>query len=300
MNILISGGSGFLGKALSDELLKNPNNKITWLSRNSLTNHDIPVISYDELNNQSNDELRFDVIINLAGAGVIDKRWSDKQKQYLRGSRITPTNFILNFINKSQCKPKLLISSSAIGWYGIQHDNEILNEDSQFLTNDFAHQLCDEWENLAKTCPIPTVIIRTGIVMDLTGGMILRVLPSFKLGFGGRLGDGRQMMSWISLMDWVRAVIFIMDKNINNQSIINTYKIYNLTAPNAINNQQFTQILGDYLHRPTIVNLPKIVIEWLFGERALLLLKGQNVYPRALLNDGFKFKHNYFNESLRS
>lgn len=293
MNILIAGGRGFLGTALTDELLKINNVQITHLSRMhdkqlSTNTKNITVITYEMLK----PSLHFDVIINLAGFGVIDKAWSDKHKQYLLDSRLIPTQQLLDFIHHSQTKPKLFINGSAIGWYGVQADDDtsLLDENSQHLSNDFAHHLCDKWEKLANTCPIPTVIIRTGIVLAEHGGMLARLLPSFKMGLGGRLGDGEQMMSWISLSDWVRAVIFMMDTQLKANHTA-AKQIYNLTAPNAVSNKDFTQTVSRWLNKPAFCHLPSFFVRLLFGERSILLLQGQRVYPKALLDNGFRFLH---------
>ncbi|MDO4250945.1 MAG: TIGR01777 family oxidoreductase [Moraxella sp.] len=287
MNVLIAGGSGFLGRALTDALLTYPNTHITWVSRHTATHPSVNILTYQELN----DNLAFDVIINLAGAGIIDKRWSVAQKQYLMDSRLIPTQALLNFIATAHHKPSLFISSSAIGWYGAQslNDNRVLDESSTPVKTDFAHHLCHAWELLANTAPIPTAIIRTGVVMDKRGGMLNKVLPSFQWGLGGQLGSGKQLISWISLTDWVRAVIFILQNSL--QDALSTHHCYNLCAPTPIDNATFTSILGKHLHRPTFFHLPAIVVKWLFQERATLLLDGQRVYPKALLDNGFVFQH---------
>lgn len=311
MNILIVGGSGFLGNALSDELLKNPKNTLFWVSRQSfIPNKNVQVLTYDELT----PERHFDTVINLAGAGIADKRWSNHRKKALLDSRLIPTQKIIDFIHQSHHKPKLLINGSAIGFYGVQklNDTTIFTENEKIVRGelveplndfpilrqaqderkivDFASDLCQKWETLANTSAIKTAIIRTGVVIDKNGGgMLKRLLPQFTLGLGGQLGNGQQIMSWISIDDWVRAVLFIIDKNLSDT--LPHRQIYNLTAPNSVNNREFTKALGKFLNRPTVFVAPSFVLKILLGEMATLLLDGQKVYPKALLDMGFEFNY---------
>lgn len=289
MNILIVGGSGFLGSFLTDELLKNPKNTLFWVSRKQFNpDKKVTVLIYDDLT----PDLKIDIIINLAGAGIADKRWSENRKIKLIESRMKPTEKIIKFINQAHYKPKLLINGSAIGFYGVQklNDDSILTENTTPICNDFASRLCQKWETLANTSTIKTAIIRTGVVMDKNGGgMLKRLLPQFTLGLGGKLGNGQQTMSWIAIDDWVRAVLFIIDKNLSDT--LPHRQIYNLTAPNSVNNREFTQALGRFLNRPTVFVAPSSVLKILLGEMATLLLDGQRVYPKALLDMGFEFNY---------
>ena len=317
MNILISGGSGFLGSAFSDELLKRYQEmgkelQITWLTRDSNQAHpsDITMIEYDAL---ASSNTHFDVILNLAGAGIADARWSDARKDQLLASRMKPTQELLAFIACSSVKPKLLVSGSAIGWYGNQGDKP-LDESSGFQP-DFAHQLCDDWEQLARQTTdsgVAVALVRTGVVIHPTGGMLSKLLTPFKMGVGGQLGNGQQIMSWISRDDWVSAVIFIIEQHLNDSAYQvnegmqkarhtannNDVKIYNLTAPNSVTNHTFTKTLGAWLHRPTFFTLPEFLLKLMFGEMSTLLIDGQKVLPQALLDAGFKFKHQTLKEAL--
>ena len=317
MNILISGGSGFLGSAFSEAVIKRYQKdhkevQVTWLTRDSSQTHpvDIKMITYDELakSNQS-----FDVILNLAGAGIADKRWSDERKEQLLASRVKPTEALLAFMARSSTKPKLLVSGSAIGWYGVQGDKP-LTESSGFNT-DFSHKLCDDWEQLALKATdygVPVVIVRTGVVIHPEGGMVSKLLTPFKMGVGGQLADGKQIMSWISREDWVRAAIFIMEQHLtgqqqahlnNNDNVLKTANdtpavVYNLTAPNTVTNHTFTKTLGAWLHRPTFFTLPTFLLKLMFGEMSTLLIDGQKVLPQALLDAGFEFKQPTLKQAL--
>ena len=317
MNILISGGSGFLGSAFSYELQRryqemSKDLQITWLTRDSNQAHPsgITMMTYDEL---ASSDTNFDVILNLAGAGIADARWSDARKEQLLASRMKPTQDLLAFIARSSVKPKLLVSGSAIGWYGNQGDKP-LTESSGFQA-DFAHQLCDDWEQLARQATdsgVAVALVRTGVVIHPTGGMLSKLLTPFKMGVGGQLGNGQQIMSWISRDDWVSAVIFIIEQHLNDttyhinedtQAARHTTSnkdvtIYNLTAPNPVTNHTFTKTLGAWLHRPTFFTLPEFLLKLMFGEMSTLLIDGQKVLPQALLDAGFEFKHQTFKEAL--
>ncbi len=331
MKILISGGSGYLGRALSEYLLNDYQQNvpretltdkqiisdknidvsretilskisITWLSRsaNTHTPNSIHLLTYQQL---ATTEESFDVIINLAGAGIADKRWSKKRKQQLFASRLNPTQALLDYMQKTSVKPKLFISGSAIGWYGADSNNksEKLSENSEFITDDFAHQLCEQWEKLALTANeinIPVAIIRTGVVLSNQGGMIEKLKLPFSLGLGGRLGDGQQIMSWISRDDWVRAVGFIINNNLAKDKS-ELQQIYNLTALNAVSNYEFTKAVGNWLNRPTIFAQPRFMLKLIFGEMATLLIDGQNVYPQKLSDMGFDFQHKTIKEVLQ-
>ena len=314
MNILISGGSGFLGSAFSQELLMRYQQmgkalQITWLTRDSNQAHpsDITMMTYDEL---ANSDAYFDVILNLAGAGIADARWNDDRKEQLLASRMKPTKDILAFVARSHVKPKLLVSGSAIGWYGNQGVKP-LTESSGFQT-DFAHQLCDDWEQLALQATefgVPVTLVRTGVVIHPAGGMLSKLLTPFKMGIGGQLGNGQQIMSWISRDDWVAAVTFVIEQQLDdstfqvNENTLhpasnNDMKIYNLTALNPVTNHTFTKTLGAWLHRPTFFTLPDFLLKLIFGEMSTLLIDGQKVLPKALLDSGFEFKHQTLKEAL--
>ncbi|WP_413191343.1 epimerase [Psychrobacter sp. AT9] len=318
MNILISGGSGFLGSAFSNEIMaryraQNKALHVTWLTRDSSQAHpnDINMMTYDEL---ASSDKSFDVILNLAGAGIADSRWSDERKEQLMASRVKPTESLLAFIKRTSIKPKLMVSGSAIGWYGTQGDKP-LTESSGFET-DFAHRLCDEWEQLALTATeysMPVAIVRTGVVIHPDGGMLGKLLTPFKMGVGGQLGDGKQIMSWVSREDWVGAAIFIIEQHLASKgdSDANTTHdnalqptndtpafVYNLTSPNPVSNHTFTKTLGSWLHRPTFFTLPNFLLKLMFGEMSTLLIDGQKVLPQALQDAGYDFQHPTLKQAL--
>lgn len=303
MNILISGGSGFIGSAFSDWLQNHADTpvQITWLTRDASQAHPqyVTMMTYDELQTSP---LSFDVIINLAGTGIADARWSDERKKLLLDSRLKPTQALLDYMARIEVKPQLLVSGSAIGWYGAQ-GNKPLNENSSF-EQDFAHDLCETWEQLALQATeygVPVALVRTGIVIHPAGGMVGKLLTPFKMCVGGQLGDGEQIMSWISRTDWIRAAWFIIEKELsaasNNEAQADS-KIYNLTAPNPITNATFTKAMGSWLHRPTLFALPTPLLKLMFGEMSTLLVDGQKVLPTALLEAGFTFEHTTIQQAL--
>lgn len=306
MNVLISGGSGFLGSAFSDEIIKRYYQSgrdvaITWLTRDASQAHpnSISMMTYDELGKTNNS---YDVIINLAGAGIADSRWSDERKEALLASRVKPTESLLAYIARISDKPKLMVSGSAIGWYGTQGDKP-LTESSSFET-DFSHKLCAEWEQLALTATkydVPVAIVRTGVVIHPEGGMLGKLLTPFKFGVGGQLGDGQQIMSWISRDDWVGAAIFIIEQHLNGSARATSNPagaIYNFTAPNPVTNHTFTKALGSWLHRPTIFTLPAPLLKLMFGEMSTLLIDGQKVLPQALQEAGYEFQQPTLEKAL--
>nr|WP_309575033.1 TIGR01777 family oxidoreductase [Moraxella osloensis] len=307
MKILITGGSGFLGTALTQSLkthgVKGDTTSVTWVSRSvekeKTKNIADDVISYDDL--ASTNET-YDVIINLAGAGIADSRWTDARKQELFDSRLKPTQAVIDYIARIGNKPKLFISGSAIGWYGIQQENDptALDETSPMTKTDFAHEICQAWEQLALTAQdaVPVAIVRTGVVIAPEGGMVGRLITPFKMGTGGKLGNGRQIMSWISRIDWVRAVIFIIEQNLTHT--LPTQQIYNLTNPTPISNAAFTDAMGTWLHRPTLMTLPAFVVKTMFGEMSTLLLDGQRVVPTALMDQDFEFNDLTVLDALKS
>lgn len=225
-------------------------------------------------------------------------------------SRLKPTQAVIDYIERIGNKPKLLISGSAIGWYGIQKENDptALDETSPMTKTDFAHEICQAWEQLALTAQdtakyavtdaVPVAIVRTGVVIAPEGGMVGRLITPFKMGTGGKLGNGQQIMSWISRSDWVRAVIFIIEQNLTHT--LPTQQIYNLTNPTPISNAAFTDAMGTWLHRPTVMTLPAFVVKTMFGEMSTLLLDGQRVVPTALLDKGFEFNDLTVLDALKS
>lgn len=279
MKILMTGGTGFIGKHLTHHFLmqkheviimtrKSPTDNQKNLSYLAYENGKIPLIS------------EVDVLINLAGAGIADKNWTKAYKQEILESRIKTTRACVEFIEKSASKPKVFISSSAIGYYGTQ-STKILDEHAP-AGNDFLSEVAIQWENEALKAPIRTVLLRTGIVLGNDGGALPKIIPPFKFYAGGHIGNGKQGFPWIHIQD----VVNLVDWAIHNENIKGPL---NIVAPETMNNAQFAKILGKILHKPSGLPLPAILIKSLLGERAMLLLEGQFVYPKKAIEMGYQF-----------
>ncbi len=294
MNILITGGTGFIGRKLCQSLISKGHN-LTVLSRKpekvpALCGNQVQALG--DLNNLS-EKNHFDSIINLAGEGIVDARWSKKRKQILIDSRIKVTEQLIAFINKAQQKPSVLISSSAVGYYGNQ-GSKILTENCMAINDNFAHQLCTLWEESAikaEDFGLRVCILRTGLVIGNDGGFLAKMLPSFKLGLGGKIANGQQWMSWIHRGDLIEIITKMLDSP-------DMKGIYNSTAPNPVSNQDFTDCLAKKLHRPAIFSVPAFILKPMLGEMAELLLGGQRVIPARLQEINFQFQFNTLDEAL--
>jgi len=285
MKILITGGTGFIGKKLCHFLL-DKGHQLTVLSRTpekipSLCGESVQAIgSIDQLTASD----AFEAIINLAGEGIADSRWSKARKRVLLDSRINTTKQLIRYIERAETKPEVLISSSAIGYYGNRGAIKV-NEESAGH-EEFSHYLCAKWEATAleaKKSNVRVCIIRTGLVIGDKGGFLKRMLMPFKLGLGGAMGDGKQWMSWIHCTD----LIAIIDKLLELKVL---HGVFNATAPEPVTNLEFSQTLGKILNRPTFLPVPAIVLKILLGEMSDLLLGGQRVMPERLEKAGFEFK----------
>jgi uncharacterized protein (TIGR01777 family) len=285
MNVLITGGTGFIGSALAKNLVEQ-GHAVTVLSRSPDKVAKTCCANVNALGSleQIKSEDSFQVIVNLAGAPIVDARWSDARKQLIRDSRVGLTEQLIACMGRLTVKPELLISGSAIGYYGDQGDT-VLTEQSRPY-DDFSGQLCADWEAAAKQAEqfgIRVCLIRTGLVIAEGGGFLQRMLLPFRLGLGGRLGDGRQWMSWIHRQDWIAiAQAMISDSTMQGA--------YNATAPNPTTNAEFTQILAKCLNRPALLPVPAWLLKILLGEMSALLLGSQRVLPERLLALGFKFQ----------
>jgi uncharacterized protein (TIGR01777 family) len=295
MRILITGGTGFIGRALVSRLLLR-GDQITVLSRDitkasALLGEQVDV--WESLQ-QWSAETHFDAVINLAGEPIIDKAWTEKRKQALLASRIGITEQLLQGIRHCHQKPEVLLSGSAIGIYG-DTGNSLCTE-STALADDFAAGLCRQWERAAEPAEqlgVRTVFLRTGLVLHQDGGMLKKLLLPFKHGFGSRLGDGRQMMSWIHRHDYLNAILFLLD---NSQC----RGAFNLTAPNPVTNTEFTETLAESLGRKAILVTPAFLLKPALGERAILLFGGQKVIPEKLSRAGFEFRFSRLEQALHN
>lgn len=294
-NILITGGTGFIGRRLC-QLFRQEGYAVTVLSRRPekvkklCGNFVSALASLDDVES----DLEFEAIINLAGAPVADGRWTNERKELLVTSRSETTKKIADYIERAAKKPKRLISGSAVGYYGDGGDR-ILDEDAPF-NDEFTHRLCQEWESEACRVlehGVMLSIIRTGLVVGKNGGFLQKMLLPFKLGLGGRLGDGKQWMPWIHMDDITGIILFILNSD-------DMEGVFNATAPNPVTNEEFTATLARVLHRPALMPLPAFFLKLAFGEMSRLLLTGQRAVPTSVLNKGYQFRYTRLDDALNN
>ena len=292
MNLLITGGTGFIGSALCFRLLKDKHD-IVILSRHPDAVK-APVTAISDLEQLKSDTV-FDVVINLAGEPIANKRWSDQQKQRISSSRIETTQKLIAYFKTIEHKPKLFISGSAIGYYGTSETNDIVDETGSG-DDSFSSQLCQQWEATAlqaQALGIRTCLLRTGIVLGKGGGALSKMLPPFKMCLGGKIGHGKQWMPWIHLNDLIGIILYCIDHDRLKGAI-------NGTSPNPVTNQVFTKTLGKVLKRPTIFPMPAVVVKLLMGQMGEeLLLAGKKVLPIKVLDAGYKFQYEELEEALK-
>jgi uncharacterized protein len=274
MKIALTGSSGFIATHLQKALF-NGNANFAHLKRNQSD------LEWKELINNA------DVVINLAGAPVI-QRWTVKNRKTIEESRTLTTRRLVNILNQIPASqvPKLLISASAIGIY--PNDSPIVHDEQSNETGDsFLSEVVGKWEQEARELTnyaTRLVIMRIGVVLGKEGGLIAKVLPLFRLGLGGRIGNGNQTLSFIHIDDIVNAVQFFIENK-------NSTGTYNLVAPNITTNELFTRVLAKKLKRKAVLPVPAFALKLLYGQAAQIMIKGENVYPAHLLADGFRFKY---------
>lgn len=284
--ICVTGGTGFIGTALCNQLLQREYevNVLTRDTHRAEQHLDPRVKTVQSLAELSPDDTP-DIIINLAGQSLGSGRWTKALKQTFVSSRVGTTGRIIDHIVESRTKPHVLISGSAVGYYGARGD-EILNEDSA-PGDEFQADLCRDWEaeaGRAKDSGVRVCILRMGVVLGKDGGALSSLLPPFKLGLGGQLGDGKQWMSWIHIDDVVGIILHLMaHKDLSGA--------FNATAPNPETNRNFSKKLGKALHRPTFVRVPGWAVRIQVGEMARLFLTGQKVLPQRLTTCGYEFRY---------
>lgn len=294
MQVLITGGTGLIGSALCRQW--QADHQITVLSRRPTRvakicgNQVSAISSLSELSSSK----YFDIVINLAGEPIADRRWSDKRKQLLRDSRIGVTHQLLSYFERAESKPAVLINASAVGYYGDRGDC-ILDENSD-SENDFAHRLCRDWEDeaiKASALGIRVCILRLGLVIAEDGGFLKRLLLPFRLGLGGRIGSGDQWMSWVHRDDVLSLINYLISHQVLNG-------VFNTTAPQPVTNNQFTRCLAGQLHRPAFFPVPAWILNKGLGEMSTLLLGGQRVLPSRAQKAGFEFRYKTLDKALEN
>ncbi|VVN99195.1 TIGR01777 family oxidoreductase [Pseudomonas fluorescens] len=285
MHILLTGGTGLIGRQLCQHWLTQGHRLTVWSRRPDQVAKlcGTQVRGIGRLEEFGSEPV--DAVINLAGAPIASRPWTHKRKALLWSSRISLTETLLAWLGSREQKPQLLISGSAVGWYGDGGERE-LTEESPPINEDFASQLCIAWEETAQRAEamgIRVVLIRTGLVLAAEGGFLSRLLIPFKLGLGGPIGNGRQWMPWIHIKDQIALIDFLLNQK-------DARGPYNACAPQPVRNREFAKTLGSVLHRPAIVPVPTLVLRVGLGELSLLLLGGQRATPTRLLAAGFTFQ----------
>lgn len=286
MRILMAGASGFLGTRLADRL-REAGHDLTRLVRRPAQQAD--EATWQPAQGQLDPAVLAgaDVVINLAGAGVGDQRWTARYKSLLRSSRVDTTGTIARAIKNlpEADRPGTLLQASAIGWYGDTGDGEVTEEDTAGRT--FLADLCRVWEAAARPAEdagTRVVLLRTGLQVDAGGGLLKPLLLPFRLGAGAKIGDGRQWMSWIALTDWLAAAEFLIERG-------DVAGPVNLVAPQPVTNAEFTKAFGRALHRPALFAIPGFALDVGLGEFAGELQRSQRVRPAVLERAGFTWAY---------
>jgi uncharacterized protein (TIGR01777 family) len=284
MHVLISGASGLIGTELT-AVLREAGHRVTALVRRPATTGEVQwdpgagVLPPEALNG-------VDAVVNLAGAGIGDHRWTPAYRQELVDSRVRSTTLLAARIAESDAPPQVLLSGSAVGYYGPRDGTEL--DEASPAGGDFLAGLCVQWEAAtaaAEEAGVRVAHLRTGIVLTRKGGALKKMLPLFRVGLGGRFGKGNQWQSWISLADEVGAISHLLSAQVRGP--------VNLTAPTPVTGAEFAHELGRALHRPSLLPVPAFAPRLLLGSELAdsLLFTGQKVMPRALQRAGYDFRH---------
>ncbi|MDJ0752479.1 MAG: TIGR01777 family oxidoreductase [Ardenticatenaceae bacterium] len=291
MRVLITGGSGLIGRALTPYLTAK-NYEVIILSRHPQRVKGLPEgASAVEWDGKSADGWGHladgaKAIINLAGAGIADKRWTPERKRIIVDSRISAAQAVIEAVEKAAVKPELVIQSSAVGFYGDRGDETAT--ESSAAGSGFLADVCVKWEEAAKPLADLTrlVTIRTGVVLTTTGGALPQMMLPFKFFAGGPLGGGKQWVPWIHLDDEVRAISWLIENE-------DAAGVYNLSAPNIVRNKELVKIIGQALGRPSFAPAPAFALKLALGEMAAVVLESQKAIPAKLQEEGFEFQFPY-------
>ncbi|PLX11629.1 MAG: TIGR01777 family protein [Marinilabiliales bacterium] len=294
-NILISGGSGFIGKALSEFLSVKGYNIAVLSRRDNIAGVKSFRWDYKEDFLEEGAIEFADIIIHLAGESVAGGRWTESRKNAILDSRLKTTDLLYNAVKKSSKKPELFLSASAVGYYG-HDDSDTLCDETSEPGKDFLAQVVVKWENKVKKIRdlgIRTNMLRIGIVLGENGGALSKMAMPVKLGIGSPLGSGKQNMPWIAIEDLVRMFHFVIE----NESL---NSVFNAVAPEFVNNREFMRQLAKSLGKPFFMPaVPSLVFKVLYGEMADILLFGKRVSSQKIIDEEFEFKYNNLSDYLR-
>jgi uncharacterized protein (TIGR01777 family) len=284
--IAVTGASGLIGSALVG-YLKSQGHTVQRLVRRAAVSSE--EITWDPIAGTVDLEALtgVDAVIHLAGAGVSDKRWTKKYKSEILNSRLLGTTTIAKAV--ASIKPQVFISASAIGWYGESGNRAVVESDR--VGDDFLATVCREWESAADLAgDVRTIKLRTGLVLDPTGGALGKMLPLFRFGLGGKLSNGKQWWSWITLHDQIRAIAFLLESKVAGP--------VNLTSPNPVSNSEFTAGLARAMHRPALFPVPAIALKIALGGFSAEVLGSKKVMPQVLTEAGFTFDYPHISSAL--
>jgi uncharacterized protein len=300
MKIVIAGATGLIGKLLTKSLL-NSGHSVVVLTRNVVlpTTSSQPLLHFDHWDGKGEGAWQghidhADAIVNLAGESLGAKRWTKRRKRDLISSRVDPTVAIVNAMKAAKAKPRVLVNASAVGYYGPIEMGDV-GEDHQ-AGDDFTSALCVAWEHAALAATafgVRVVLLRSGIVLDPRGGALQKMLLPFKLFAGGPLGSGDQWFPWIHGEDEVRAICFLLENERCSGPV-------NLASPEVVTMREFCVALGEALRRPSGLRVPPFALRVLLGEMADILLTGQRVVPKKLLQEGFEFRFPDLKDALKN
>ncbi|MBC6316488.1 TIGR01777 family oxidoreductase [Listeria grandensis] len=282
MNILMTGGTGFVGSHLMAALLGKGHTIYCLTRQDKEDTTGVHYLKWLDGSVPHLDGVAIDICVNLAGAGIADKRWTAQRKQLILDSRVDATTEFVKIIHNLHPKPRLLINASAIGVYPTSQTTFFLDTEEHAAADNFLAETVISWEKAARAAGIRTVFTRFGLILGKDGGSLPLLTKQFAFLIGGPLGDGNQWYSWIHIDDVIAVLLFVMDHE-------NIEGAVNVTAPHPVQQKKFAELLGQAMNRPAKVATPKTIVRLAMGERAILLLEGQRAYPQKLLNQNFAF-----------